>query len=166
MNHYPELLEKLNQGRDEFLTATAGLTEVEASRRPHSAGWSILECAEHVATVEANLLQRLTAHTPLPDGPERNIEARILAAGIDRSRKFDAPEPARPTGRFATLQDAVAAFTAARARSIAWLEDFEIDLRRCSAIHPAFGPVTAYEMVLFMAMHPWRHALQIRDLRG
>jgi hypothetical protein len=53
-----ELLEKLRSGRDEFLASVDGVTEEQAAAKP-AAGWSILECAEHVAIVEENLRRRL-----------------------------------------------------------------------------------------------------------
>jgi hypothetical protein len=166
MSRYPELLEKLNAGRDEYLAATADLTDAEATIKPSDGGWSILECAEHVAVVEMTLFQRLASPALLQEGTGRNLEARIVAAGLNRTRKFDAPEPARPNGRFVTLDQAVNAFSNARARHVGWLDACEQDLRCCSVVHPAFGTVTAYEMVLFAAMHPWRHSLQIRELRA
>ena len=58
-----ELLEKLRSGRDEFLASVDGVTEEQAAAKP-AAGWSILECAEHVAIVEENL-RRLTVDHPL-----------------------------------------------------------------------------------------------------
>jgi len=48
------LLDKLNSGRDEFLASVEGVTEEQAAAKPVT-GWSILECAEHVAIVEENL---------------------------------------------------------------------------------------------------------------
>ena len=166
MSRYPELIEKLTASRDAYLAALAGVTEEQAAVKPSDGGWSILECAEHVAIAERNLLHRLVStSTPLTAGPQRNLEAIILARGADRTRKFDAPQPARPTGRFATLDEARAAFQKERAQAIAWLEACAVDLRLRSVEHPAFGPVTGYEMVLFAAMHPVRHALQIRELR-
>jgi uncharacterized damage-inducible protein DinB len=167
MNRYPELIEKLQLGRDRFAASLDGIDNETAARKPAAGSWSILQCAEHVAIVEANLMRRLEHESlSLPEGPQRNIESVILQRGVDRSRRVEAPEHARPTGRFATLQHALAAFHAARAHTIEWVAASEFDLRRRMAQHPAFGTVTGYEMVLFMAMHPMRHALQIRELRG
>jgi hypothetical protein len=167
MSRYPELIEKLATSRNDYLSALAGVTEGQAAVKPADGGWSILECAEHVAIVEHNLFHRLmTTPAPMPEGPQRNLEAVIVARGVDRTRKFQAPETARPTGRFGSLAEAIAAFQKARVQAMAWVEACEEDLRHCSVQHPAFGQVTGYEMVLFAVMHPLRHALQIRELRG
>ena len=53
-----ELLDKLNSGRAELLASLDGVTEEQAAVKP-TTGWSILECVEHVAMVEENLLRRL-----------------------------------------------------------------------------------------------------------
>ena len=167
MTNYPELLEKLRASREDFLAAVRGVTDAQAAVNPSAGGWSILQCVEHVATAETALFQRLSMERiPLPDGSPRNLEAAILGRGADRNRKFDAPELVRPAGRFATLEEAVSAFRDVRVRCIAWEENCDEDLRCCSAAHPFFGPVTGYEMVLFIAMHASRHALQIRELCG
>jgi DinB family protein len=166
MSRYPELLERLHAGRDEFVSAVDGVTSAQSTARPAGGGWSILECAEHVVLVEALLFGGVGSATPLPEGLQRNIEARIIERGIDRSRKFEAPEGVRPGGRFPALPDALNAFLGARAATIAWVESCDQDLRRSSAPHPMFGPVTVYEMMLFIAMHPMRHALQVRELRA
>ena len=167
MSRYPELLERLHAGRDEFLSACDGVTPDQAIARPAAGGWSILECAEHVVLVEAVLFGGVArSAAPLPEGPLRNIEARIIERGTDRSRKFEAPEGVRPAARFTALPDALDAFRRARAETIEWVSAYDQDLRRCTAPHPVFGPVTGYEMLLVIAVHPSRHALQVRDLRA
>ena len=167
MSNHPELVEKLRSSSEEFLTAAEGIAEAQARAVPAAGGWSILECVEHIVVAETMLFERLSVgRTPLSAPLARNLEAAILGRGADRGRKFDAPDTARPTGRFATLEEALAAFRNVRAGCIAWVESSAEDLRGCSAAHPLFGPVTGYEMALMIAMHTRRHALQIRELRS
>src|ERR1035438_6318976 len=99
MNDRHQLLEKLNSGRDEFLASLNGVTEEQAAAKPVT-GWSILECAEHVAIVEENLLRRLLEQsTPTDREMPRQREALIVARAPDRGRKVPAPEAAGPPGR-------------------------------------------------------------------
>ena len=70
-----------------------------------------------------------------------------------------------PAGRYATLGEAIAAFLAARGKTVEWLEVCDFDLRRRAVEHPALGTISVYELLLTMAAHPARHARQIREGR-
>ncbi len=162
-----ELLEHLERGRDALGEALAGVDEQMAARRPAPDRWSILECVEHLAAAEQFLFSRLTAAVA-SDGPTVNStrERRILAHGAERTRPLEAPETARPADRFASLAEALAAFGAARSRTIHWVNTFDGDPRASLTSHPLIpGPVNCYEMILILSVHPVRHAQQIRELR-
>ena len=125
----------------------------------------MLECAEHVALVELGLFRRITSrYTLLREEAGRHREALFLARGLDRTRKLTAPEPAQPSGRYATLDEAAAAFAMNRGRTIAWVDSCPDDLRRRSIEHPVIGTITAYECLILMALHPLRHLRQMREL--
>jgi hypothetical protein len=159
-----QILDKLVSGRDKYLAALALIPENRARSKPAAGGWSILECAEHVALAEMGLFRRITSqYTMLPEETGRHREA-IFARGADRSRKVAAPEPAQPAGRFSTLAEAAAAFAKHRGRTIAWVEACTENLRLRSIEHPALGPMNAYECLILMAVHPLRHMEQIREL--
>jgi uncharacterized damage-inducible protein DinB len=160
-----EILEKLKSSRDQYLDALAVIPEERAGIRPASGGWSILDCAEHVAVVELGMFRRMTsAFTILAAEPGRHREALFLARGLDRSRKFFAPEPAQPEGRFTALAEAASAFSRQRERTITWAESCGENLRLRSLEHPVFGTINAYECLILMALHPLRHLQQIREL--
>ena len=165
MNDRDQLLEKLNSGRDEFLAAVEGVTEEQAAAKPVT-GWSILECAEHVATVEEHLRRRLMVQaTPVDQEMPRRREALIVARAADRGRKVPAPEVARPCGRFTSLREAGECFCRNREQTIAYIASCQDDLRRLTTNHPLIGAVSGQEMLLMMIGHPFRHAAQVRDLR-
>lgn len=159
------ILAKLHTCRDEYLQALAALPELHAADKPASGGWSILECAEHVALVELGLFRRMTSQfTLLTEEPGRHREALFLAHGLRRTRKVLAPESAHPNGRFATLAEAGAAFSRNRDRTIAWVETCGENLRLRSIEHPAMGTMNAYECLILMALHPLRHIQQMREV--
>jgi uncharacterized damage-inducible protein DinB len=165
MNGRDQLLEKLNSGRDEFLAAVEGVTEAQAAAKP-ATGWSILECAEHVAVVEENLRRRLMEQaTPTESEMSREREAFFAAVAANRGRKIAAPEVALPTGRFATLSDAVECFCRNREQTIAYIATCQDDLRRLTTDHPMIGAVSGQETLILMMAHPFRHAAQLRELR-
>jgi len=162
-----QLLNSLESGRDALLTALDGVTEDQAKLVPEPGRWSVLECVEHLFLVENNLLERVIASQPseTPAG-SRALEERILQRGADRTNRFEAPEQARPTGRFPTLAQALAAFLGKREQTIAYVRSTNDDLRFRATTHPLIGAVSSYENLLIIAIHPHRHSAQIREIRA
>jgi hypothetical protein len=154
MNDRDRLLAALNAGRGELLAAVEGMTDEQAAAKPAGGGWSVLEIVEHVAIGE-KMLRRL-------------LKTRSVAVEeeLSRGRKVESPEFVRPTGRYASLGEAVVAFLDARERTLEWLGKCDFDLRRRKVEHPLAGTVSAYEFILIMAAHPARHARQIQEGRG
>lgn len=161
------LLRLLQESRQRFLASFAGVTEDECRRRPAEGCWSVLETVEHLTAAEKLMLLRLTtALRPRPAGAP-NREAIFLERMGSRSRKVEAPESGRPTGRFASLAEAAEHFKAAREASMRFVEDSREDLRATEVTHPhpLVGDVSSYEMVIIIAKHAERHALQLDEIR-
>ena len=51
-----EILRMLAEGFSALRAAIHGVTEVEAAQRPIAGGWSMLDCLEHLAVTERELL--------------------------------------------------------------------------------------------------------------
>ena len=165
MNDRDELLANLKAGRDEFLAAVDGATEEQAAAKP-ATGWSILECAEHVAIVEEYLRRQLMERsTPTETEMSRVREAFFAAVAANRRRKIQAPEVAQPSGSFTTLRDAVECFCRNRQQTIAYIASCQADLRRLTTDHPMIGAVSGQETMILIVAHPFRHAEQIKEIR-
>jgi hypothetical protein len=160
------ILKLLADSREAFCAATAGVSNEQAKIRPAPGRWSVLDCVEHVAFVEDSLFTRITTQlVPVTPSSDRSREAVVLRVAPDRTRKFEAPEQARPKGRFASLEDAFDHFKKSRARTIAHFEQCDLDLRAFTLLHAVVGPTTAQEFAIIIALHPARHAAQIREVR-
>ena len=159
-----ELWRCLTQSRVRVLEVVADVSEEQSRFRLAGNSWSILECAEHIAVAERGMFMALERRTPNSAAPDFTKDALIKAVGTDRTRKFSAPDRARPSGRFATVRDAVAGFCSARDRTIAVLEQTDEDLRKSIAVH-LLGTFDAYQYLLIMAAHAERHALQIEEIK-
>ena len=167
MSDRDQLMASLNAGRAELLAAVEGMTDEQAAAQPPGGGWSVLENAEHVAIAEKMLLRLLkTRSVAVEEELSREREAVLYERLAARGRKVEAPKFVRPSGRYATLGEAVEAFLSAREHSVKWLESCDFDLRRRTVEHPLAGQVSAYELILIMAAHPARHARQIQEGRG
>ena len=162
------LLTELNKGRDALHDALAGVDEELAARKPDPAKWSILNCVEHLCAAEKVLFSRVKGASQSDGSHEnREREAKILERGPVRSRPVEAPGASQPSGRFNSLQEALSAFDATRAETVRYVDGFGDDLRCWLTEHPVIpGPMNCYEMLLMIAIHPVRHANQIREIRA
>ncbi len=162
-----EMVDNLERSRQEFMDAVTGLTEAQAKARPDPERWSVLDCVEHVTSVEERFQGWLEAAEKL-DAPrvDKEKEWGLMARIPDRSVRVKAPEAVVPAGRFQTLQEAIDQFNAGRARSIRFAEDHCDELYSLAAAHPRWGPVNGVELLIIIAGHARRHAEQIRETRA
>lgn len=163
-----KVLVDLEAGGRALHEALIDVDDTLAVRPPKSGGWSILQCVEHVAVSERDLLSRLRRARPgaqFAANPAR--ESIIAQRASDRTQRIEAPSEALPADRFKTLKEALTDFAHARAETMHWLEEFNDDLRGWGTDHPLIpGPVNCYEILLLIAAHPERHARQVRAIRN
>jgi hypothetical protein len=161
-----QILRLIAESDAALVAALAGLADDGARRRPEPERWSVLECTEHVVLVEDAVFARISVHsTPGVPPAELRREGQILRGMTKREIKFTAPGSAEPTGRYSSLAEALQEFRKRRARTVAYVEQYQEDPRNRTTLHPALGPVSCQEMFLVLALHPARHALQIREAR-
>jgi uncharacterized damage-inducible protein DinB len=162
-----DLVEALEKSRQELQAAVANVDEEHASVKPEPGRWSVLECVEHVAVVEERFLGRLQA-APRLESPrvDEQKEAELAERVPNRTTRAEAPEPARPTGRFSSLAEALGQFDAARDRTIRFAQDRAGDLYWLALEHPRFGPLNGAEFIVVIAGHARRHAAQIQEVKS
>jgi hypothetical protein len=157
----------LREGMEALANALSGIDETLARRRPRAESWSVLDCVEHLTLTERALLHRLKESKVCDESREdRAREARFQDLALNRLRRIEAPEPVRPAGGSPGVEQALEGFRVARKDTVRFVENFSGDLRWSVTQHPLITrPVNCYEMLLLMAMHPRRHALQIAEIR-
>jgi uncharacterized damage-inducible protein DinB len=162
-----QMLRMLAESRDQLVDATTGVSDEQAKTRPAPDRWSILECVEHVGRAENGMFGMLTTQM-VPSGVagDRSREEFLIRGAVDRNQRVAAPDRAHPVGRFATLAEALDDFREKHRRTLAYIEECAEDLRSCSMQHPVVGPCTGQEFLILMALHPARHAKQIREVRA
>jgi len=160
------LLDTLDQSQQTVSDAIAGVTEEKAAIKPAPERWSVLECMEHVALVEHLLFQRLVqggkAAASMQDTEREEAIRKRLP---DRSFKGEAPEHARPAGRYASLAEAHGVFLTNRKRTRDFIETTDEDLYFRVSEHRLFGKISGHDQALIIAYHSARHAGQIREIR-
>lgn len=163
-----QLLALLRESRKRFLGSFARVADQQCRQCPGEGRWSILDTVEHLTVAESFML-KLVKDTRRPKArttPHR--EEFFLHALTNRSRKLESPAGARPCGRFANLDEAAKQFESARGGAIEFVERCSEDLRATEVKHPhpAAGVVSTYEMLIIMAKHAERHALQIEEIKS
>jgi hypothetical protein len=164
------ILDHLERTQAAFLAAIDGLSEAQWRFTPALDRWSIAQIAEHVTLAErttGRLLTTRLAEAPpptLPYPPEQR-RARLLRAVPDRSRRAQAPERIRPSGKWATLAETRDAFITARAALIAIAQGNDPALAGHVLPHPFLGDLDGHEWLLFTSLHLQRHTSQIDEVK-
>lgn len=157
------LIAILEAGRQDFLDAIRDISAQQAVLKPAPKGWSVLECVEHVVTVENRFLSWIVGGTPI--APRRDAEKEIRLFTIVRSRltKLEASDVVCPRGRFRSLAAALDEFNAVRDSSVQMVQERGEALYSIGAKHPYFGDLNGVELIQLMDGHARRHADQIRE---
>jgi hypothetical protein len=160
------LIDQLNASESELMAALKGLSETEPAFRPAPGAWSIHECLDHLVAVEKRSLRAIMTRAVFQEQPllRREQSARLLEAG-SRKNKFEAPSAVRPSGRYASSEEAKVALLEARERMREYVAHTPDDLDSLVLEHPLLGKITCYEWVLFIVGHTRRHLDQIREIR-
>jgi len=160
------LIARLQDGRNRYLCVFHGVLDSSSSWRRTPGTWSILECAEHVAVAEEQMLkawEKLTA----AGSSDPAKDAGILALAHDRTRKNKAPERSEPTGRCESLFEAIERFRVARDRTLQFAKSVSVEELRAKIVpHPLAGTLDGYQLLTLMAVHPERHALQVEEIKA
>ncbi|MEI9812038.1 MAG: DinB family protein [Acidobacteriota bacterium] len=157
------LLVVLEDGRADVLAAIQGLSDDVAATKPAPDRWSPLECMEHIVVVEDRFLGWIATGSDTPPPLDEEKGARLFGMATDRSFKAQAPEAVIPTGKFATVAEAMEAFNGARDRTVQIARARGAELMGVGVKHPRFGEMNAADLVHLIAGHACRHAAQIRE---
>ena len=160
----------LARSRTALLKAVEGVTEEQARWKPSPERWTILEYVEHLAVSEVGLITLIKKSLEEPPHTEseeerKAREQKIRATPIPRGVNH-APENFKPVARFASLGEAVAAFLAARERTVAYAQSTTDDLRKHFAPHPVLGQMDGYQWLCGNARHAETHAGHVVEIRG
>lgn len=163
-----KIFEKTNL---DVLNELKGLTKEQLNYQPAPGKWSIAYIAEHIALAEIGLYSVIQQQLQQPADAAKHDSVLVTDDDIykrltNRSGKATSPEVIKPTGRFADIQQTIAAFTQARAKNIEYINNTKDALRTHYWIHPATGLIDLYQTLLLIAAHSERHVLQIREVKA
>jgi len=163
-------ISELETSRKQFLDSVAGLSLAQWSFKPDEKTWSVAECAEHIAVSEdvifGMITQKIMQAPVEPDKKSAVTDDFILAAVVNRTQKFQAPEMLKPTHRFATTQEMLDHFKQSREHTIAYIRNTQDDLRGHFGDHPVLKTLDAYQWILLLSAHTQRHTAQLNEVKA
>ena len=165
-------VEYLKQTQKDFLASIAGVSEAQWKFKAAPDRWSIAETAEHIAVTEQMIWDLVSGKImKSAPAPEKRAEAQgkdeiILTKIPDRSRKAQAPEQLKPTGKWATQAALMKDFEATRGKEIAFVTETKEDLRNYFEEHPFLKTMDAYQWLIFNGAHCKRHTAQILEVKA
>jgi uncharacterized damage-inducible protein DinB len=157
---------------DKFLQSIAGLSQAQWKFKPGPDRWSVAEVAEHITVSESTLFglvqKQVMTSAAAPEKREqvKGKDEIVLQKVPDRSRKAQAPEFLRPTGRWASEADLTKAFEESRKATMDYVRTTSDDLRDHFMDHPALGPLDGYQWLLLISAHSERHTAQIEEVKA
>lgn len=163
----------LHASRKALLDATAGLSAKQAAFKAGPDRWSIADITEHLAITEPFLFGLIPSILKSPPDPSKKEsvkanDAAILKNYANRDQKVQAPPPAKPSGKFASLNDSVAEFKLQRTKTITYVQTTGDALRDHFMDNFAGSgkPADAYQVLLMLAAHTDRHVAQINEVKA
>jgi hypothetical protein len=161
---------QLNASREKFVASVTGLSEAQMKFKSAPDRWSIAEVAEHITLSEDFLFGMLTdkaLKTPLtPDKERKFTDEQILALLTNRSTKFPAPDPLKPAGKWASMDETMKEFDKRRTRTIEFVKTTDADMRSHFMPFGPNGEVDALQWSLFLSGHCERHTAQINEVKA
>jgi DinB superfamily len=151
--------------------ALTGVEDEFCSRKPATGGWSITEIVEHLVIIEERVPRLLQLKLPEQELASKNANARMPDSKLverltSDTIKTDAPESAKPTGRYHSCCQPLDDFGAARQRTLIYVRSAPPYLRDHLLPHPMLGPIDGTQWLLFLAAHTQRHVKQIAELKA
>ena len=159
-----DVVGQLENARAELIVLVSDLTDEQARARPAPDRWSVLECLEHVSSVERRFLAMVRG-SEAGKQAERDAakEAALKERVLDRTNRRTAPEAVHPTGRYGSIPEALQDFNAARDETLQFASEEGVNLLSRNASHPVLGPLNGVEALLLIAGHGKRHTVQMRE---
>jgi hypothetical protein len=166
-----ELIEYLDRERADLEKAIATIPAARHNVKPSPESYSAAEVVNHLAITDRRvtaLLTKVTGEAGANGAPPDTDPSPILPTidvrrVLDRTAKIRNPRADPPAD--CNVKDGLTALDAARQDLKALMQKKGLpSLGGVTAPHPAFGPMTGYEWIAFMAAHTRRHADQIREI--
>lgn len=168
-----EIVQYMQETQQRFLAAIKDLSAEQWSYKPTPEHWSVAEVAEHITLSEkmfgdaasAGLKAEPTAQSA--DAKKTAERDAFLAKAIpDRSKKAQAPDMLKPTGKWADKQALMAEFQKLRQANLEFVNANDEQALRSRKAPAPFANNDLLQLLLFMTAHTDRHLKQIDEVKA
>jgi hypothetical protein len=164
-----QLIQLLDTTRDGLMKTISGLSQSQSTFKLSPDAWSVAGIVEHLAIVEDRVLGRISelfasAPPESQNGRLADSDTVLFYKVVDRSSKFQAPEPVHPTGK--SLAESLDRLRSSRDAISALIRSAPSDFRERSMPHPVFGPLDSHQWFVAAAGHCGRHTEQIIEAKA
>jgi hypothetical protein len=170
-----EMLDLLDTTAKDFLALIDGVSEEQWRWKSSPDRWSVGECAEHVILSERMLYQTALDALKSPADPEwatktdgkvdflKKVMPNRNPGGAGGAR---APQEIVPTGSL-TRDEVVRRFNESRTEIRAFVAALDQPAKEHVVVHPfpVFGPLNAYDWLIYVPLHTIRHSRQIVEVQ-
>jgi hypothetical protein len=165
-----EVIKWLEQSRAEFLAAIDGVSDQQWKWKPAPDRWSVGEVAEHIVLAEAGLFGMVNKALATPADADWETKTKsktqtLVAVLAPRLGKAQAPEVLVPKGGLTPAQ-AKERFERQRAEIVKFATDTKAPLKEHLSDNPFFGPLNAYQWLIYVPLHTMRHDKQIAEVKA
>jgi uncharacterized protein (DUF1778 family) len=170
-----ELVELLDSSARDFMALIDDATEAQWKWKPAPERWSIGECAEHIILSERMLYQTALEALAAPADPEWDTKTAGKAEFLKKvmpnrnpggAGGAQAPQEIRPVEGL-SKEEVVRRFNASRAEIKGFVEKLDAPAKQHIVVHPfpIFGPLNAYDWLIYVPLHTVRHSRQIIEVQ-
>lgn len=129
--------------------------------------WSISEITEHLCISDKSAYIALIKQNTVDENELKNtFQERIVYLHANDNIKLEAPDAAKPTGKFASVQDAVQEFNKNRQRIEQFTQSTNLDEFATGFKHPRLGYLKRFEWLQFITWHSNHHLKQIQKTKS
>ncbi|GGH27383.1 DinB family protein [Paenibacillus segetis] len=159
-----EINQKLEETRDELLEIVNDLRGDQLNQRKDPYSWSISQICQHLIKTEE--LYIVAIKRGLKSKEDSVIEHKPVESLLDRSRKLEAPDIAKPSDEILESHEIIERLNTSREKLNELLNSVEDPsiLSRRHFVHPAFKEMLLIEWVRSLYLHEQRHMKQINEI--
>lgn len=164
LNYFEETIENLEN-------EIRGLSKAQMHFKPSKEKWSVSQCVEHIVLTEKMLFDMNKSEMKKPQNPERKGEVKVKDENLikemkDRSQKFETSDELVGSGKYDSPEEAIAEMKRQREFVLDYIKKTPLEDFRNQISDSPYGPIDAYQSMLFLAGHTARHTLQIKEVKA
>lgn len=164
INYYKATFDTLQKKVD-------GLSAAQLNFKPSAEKWSLAQCLEHIILTEKMLFNFAKEAMEKPANPDKRKDIKstdedILKGITDRSYKAKAQDELTGKGKYSNSSIALIDLKKERVPILEYINKVSVEDLRNHVSDSPFGPIDAYQSLLFVAGHTARHTLQIEEVKA